>query len=126
MIFVDSNVFIYAVGRPHPLREEAQNFFIDAIKNEKRLVTSAEVLQELIHIYLPVNRLNTLDAALTLAVEGVEKLLPVDMEEVIHARNLISKNPSLSARDLLHIATCQLNNINEMMSFDRKLNAAFK
>lgn len=126
MIFVDSNVFIYAVGRPHPLREEAQNFFIDAIKNEKRLVTSAEVLQELIHIYLPVNRLDTLDAALTLAVEGVEKLLPVDMEEVIHARNLISKNPSLSARDLLHIATCQLNNINEMMSFDRKLNAAFK
>ena len=26
MIFVDSNVFIYAVGRPHPLREEANVF----------------------------------------------------------------------------------------------------
>ena len=30
MIFVDSNVFIYAVGRPHPLREEAQRFFLKA------------------------------------------------------------------------------------------------
>ena len=126
MIFVDSNVFIYAVGRPHPLREEAQNFFIDSMKKAKRLVTSAEVLQELIHVYLPVNRLDSLDAALTLAVEGVEKVLTVDMEAVIHARNLISKHPSLSARDLIHIATCQLNNIKEIMSFDRKLNAAFK
>ena len=27
MIFVDSNVFIHAVGRSHPLKKEAQNFF---------------------------------------------------------------------------------------------------
>ncbi len=126
MIFVDSNVFIYAVGRPHPLREKAQHFFINAIKNEKRLVTSAEVLQELIHVYLPVNRLETLDAALSLATERVEKVFPIDKETVLYARNLISINPSLSARDLLHISICQLNNIKELMSFDNTLNAAFK
>ena len=28
VIFVDSNVFIYAVGRAHPLRTEAQQFFL--------------------------------------------------------------------------------------------------
>jgi predicted nucleic acid-binding protein len=26
MIFVDSNVFIYAVGRPHPFKAEGQTF----------------------------------------------------------------------------------------------------
>jgi uncharacterized protein len=57
MIFVDSNVFIYAVGRSHPLREEAQRFFIRSRKEGKRLVTSAEVLQELLYVYLPVRRL---------------------------------------------------------------------
>jgi len=42
MIFIDSNVFIYAVGRSHPLRSEAQNFFLEAGRMGKRLVTSAD------------------------------------------------------------------------------------
>ena len=54
MIFVDSNVFIYAVGRAHPLKKEAQGFFLEAKREETRLVTSAEVLQELLHVYIPV------------------------------------------------------------------------
>ena len=53
MIFVDSNVFIYAVGRSHPLRREAQEFFLESRKKGKKLITSAEVLQELLHVYLP-------------------------------------------------------------------------
>ncbi len=126
MIFVDSNVFIYAVGRRHPLREEAQRFFLQASEEGKRLVTSAAVLQELLHVYLPVGRMETLDAALTLAIDGVEKVIPVDSETVMHARNLIAKNPSLTARDLLHLSVCQLHKVKEMMTFDRNLAAAFK
>jgi len=55
-------VFIYAVGRPHPLRNEAQDFFIETSETGKRLATSAEVLQELLHVYLPVRRMETLNA----------------------------------------------------------------
>jgi len=29
MIFVDSNIFVYAVGRAHPLREEAQGVTLE-------------------------------------------------------------------------------------------------
>ena len=68
MIFVDSNVFIYAVGRSHPLKVEAQNFFLESSNQGKRLATSAEVLQELLHVYLPVARMKTLDAAIELGV----------------------------------------------------------
>lgn len=39
MIYVDSNVFIYAVGRAHPLRSEAQDSFISSREGEKKLVT---------------------------------------------------------------------------------------
>ena len=31
MIFVDTNLFIYAVGRPHPLRGPARAFFAESI-----------------------------------------------------------------------------------------------
>ena len=53
MTFVDTNLFIYAVGRPHPLRGPAREFFAESIRQRVQFCTSAEVLQELIHAYLP-------------------------------------------------------------------------
>ena len=126
MIFVDSNVFIYAVGRSHPLKAEAQNFFLDSSDKGKRLTTSAEVLQELLHVYLPVERMKTLDAAMELATQGVDQIIPIDSATVLHARNLVDNFPSLTARDLLHLSVCQLNKIKNLKTFDRNLQAAFK
>ena len=126
MIFVDSNVFIYAVGRSHPLREEAQRFFVQSSKEGKRLVTSAEVLQELLYVYLPVRRLETLDTALALATQGVDQVIPIDSETVLHARDLAGRHSELTSRDLLHLAVCQINHIRELKTFDRTLLTAFK
>ena len=126
MIFVDSNMFIYAVGRSHPLKIEAQNFFLDSSNKGKRLVTSAEVLQELLHVYLPVKRMETLDAAMELATKGVDQIIPIDSEAVLHARSLVDNFPGLTARDLLHLSVCQLNKIKDLKTFDRNLLAAFK
>jgi hypothetical protein len=125
MIFVDSNVFIYAVGRPHPLRSEAQNFFLNARRRSHTLATSAEVLQELLHVYLPVNRMETLDAALELATRGIDEIYPVDAETVLHARRLADQIPNLDARDLLHLSLCQLRRIHQIKTFDRNLKSVF-
>ena len=126
MIFVDTNVFIYAVGRSHPLREEAQKFFLECAKKGIRIVTSAEVLQELLHVFLPVGRMETLDAALNLAAQGTDQILPIHPETVWHARHLVDKHPGLTARDLLHLAVCQRNKIKELKTFDRNLQTAFR
>jgi predicted nucleic acid-binding protein len=56
VIFVDTNVFMYAVGRDHQLRTPARDFFEHSVKHNARLVTSAEAMQELLHAYLPVGR----------------------------------------------------------------------
>jgi uncharacterized protein len=125
MIFVDSNVFIYAVGRSHPLREEAQRFFLQTSREGNRVVTSAEVLQELLLVYLPVGRLATLDAALELATRGVERVFSIDSEAVLQARVLADRHPELTARDLLHLAVCRINRIQELKTFDRGLKNAF-
>ena len=126
VIYIDSNVFIYAVGRSHPLRAEARDFFMQAGKKGERLVTSAEVLQELMHVYLPVGRTQTLDAALELASKGVDRVIPIELETVMLARDLIGAHPGLTARDLLHLAVCQINKIKELKTFDRNLLAAFR
>jgi uncharacterized protein len=81
VIFVDTNVFMYAVGRPHPLREPAREALREAVRGSLPLATSAEVLQEMLHAYLPVGRLAALDAALRLATDLAE-VWPVEREDV--------------------------------------------
>jgi uncharacterized protein len=126
MTFVDTNVFMYAVGREHPLRERARRFFIDAAESGQVLVTSAEVLQELLHVYLPADRLETLEAALTLARGRMAAVWPVDVEDVELARALVTRHPGLRARDLLHVASCMRRGVERAMTFDRALGAIYR
>jgi hypothetical protein len=126
VIFVDTNVVMYAVGGSHPLRENARRFFQETLQRGERLVTSAEVLQELLHAYLPVNRLETLDAALALAEARCGVVWPVEREDVRLARVLVGRHPGLGARDLLHLACCKRRAVKEIKTFDRALAAAHK
>ncbi|MBI4408171.1 MAG: type II toxin-antitoxin system VapC family toxin [Gemmatimonadetes bacterium] len=125
MIFVDTNVFMYAVGRDHPLKPEARTFFLEHVESGEPLVTSAEVLQELMHAYLPVDRLETLDAAFALARDRTKTIWDVEVEDVMLARDLVSAHPSLGARDLLHLACCVRRGVQRVKTFDRPLAAAF-
>lgn len=125
MIFVDTNVFMYAVGRNHPLRRAAQNFFIQSRKEGKALISSAEVAQELLHAYLPAGRMETLDAALDLLSLGIDQVLDVTIEDVRHARNLAEIFSSLTARDILHLSVCQHHQIIKIKTFDKALNSIF-
>lgn len=122
--FVDTNIFVYAVGRAHPLRDKAQQLLRERLERQVPMATSAEVLQELLHVYLPVGRLETLDAALRLAGD-LTTTWPIDASDVRAARDLVASAPGLSARDLLHLAVCQRHGASEVLSFDRALIAAF-
>ncbi len=124
MTFVDTNIFVYAVGRQHPLRERARTALQERMTSREQLCTSAEVLQELLHIYLPVERLATLDAALRLASE-LGAVWPIDADDVRSARSLMTRHRGLSARDLLHLAVCHRYRVDELLSFDRALVASF-
>jgi predicted nucleic acid-binding protein len=125
MIFVDTSVFMYAVGRSHPLREPARAFFLEALEQGEVLVSSAEVLQELLHAYLPVDRTGTLDAALALARNRLGAIWPVEPDDVLLARELVDRNLALGARDLLHLACCIRRRVTRVKTYDRALQGAF-
>jgi predicted nucleic acid-binding protein len=124
MTFVDTNVFMYAVGLSHPLKSPSRAFLETAFANQAILVTSAEVLQELLHVYLPANRLETLNAAMILV--GMQKVFPIEREDVEFARSLITRYPNLGARDLIHLACCRRHEIKKMKTFDCQLAAHFQ
>ena len=124
MIFVDTNVFIYAVGRPHPHKHEAEEFFSKSRHNGEPLATSAEVLQELLHYYLPAGRYEMLREALALVDIEVSEVWPLESGDVKMARQLHDSHPDLQARDLCYLASCQRRGISTIMTFDQPLLAA--
>jgi predicted nucleic acid-binding protein len=126
VIFVDTNVVMYAVGRAHPLKSEARAFFEAALRDRTPLATSAEVLQELLHAYLPVARLETLDAALELVESLVATVWAVEPADVLLAHALAGRHPELGARDLLHLACCRRHGVEELKTYDRPLATAFR
>lgn len=121
MIYLDTNVVMYAVGRPHPLRDAVRERLAS---QPSVLVSSSEVLQELLHAYLPVGRDLELDAAFQIVMD-LTNVLAVTLHDVRTARALAQTTPSLAARDLVHLALCLRHEVTELWSYDRALSAAF-
>ncbi len=124
MIFVDTNVFMYAVGKEHPRKEQAREFFRAAVRNLDRLCTSAEVLQELLHVYLATDRLSTyVEAIRFISDRGIE-IWPLENEDVNLAHQLHDQFLKLKARDLCHLASCQRRGVSEVKTYDRNFGEA--
>jgi len=49
LIFIDSNIPMYLVGAMHPHKADAQQLLARCVSRRERLVTDAEVLQEILH-----------------------------------------------------------------------------
>ncbi len=126
MIFVDANILMFHVGGEHPLREEARAFVARSLKQGDQLATSAEVLQELLHVYLRADRLDTLARAFTLVQGCIDEVWAVEAADVVLARDLSSIHRGLEARDLVHLACCRRRNVRALKTFDRALAAVWQ
>src|SRR5882724_11996869 len=69
-ILIDSNIAMYLVGADHPHKADARRLLESAIGAGERLVTDAEVLQEILHRYGAIDRRDAIQAAFD-AVLGV-------------------------------------------------------
>ena len=119
MIFIDSNVPMYLVGAPHPHKSDAQRLLERAIREEARLVTDAEVLQEILRRYTAINRIDAIQPAFDALSGVVDSVYPIEREDVERAKEILLGTPRLSARDALHVAVMRRFQITEVMSFDR-------
>lgn len=123
MIFVDTNVVMYAVGASHPVQDEIHERLAGLAVGE--VVTSAEVMQEVLHRYVRSQRWTALDRAMTLVGDRMT-VWPLEADDVLLARGLVDRHPALTARDLLHLATCMRHGARELWTYDRGLAAAWE
>ena len=118
MIFVDSNIPMYLVGGPHPHKGDARHRLEDAIAAGERLVTSAEVLQEILHRYVAIGRRDAIQPAFDALLGVVDEVLGIERRDVERARELVLGSIGLSARDALHAAVMEREAIARILSFD--------
>jgi hypothetical protein len=118
VIFVDSNVPMYLVGAAHPLKAVARARLEEAISGGERLVTSAEVLQEILHRYVAIERREAIRPALDALLGVVDEVYPVERADVEKAAEVLAGRLRVSARDALHIAVMTRRRVKRILSFD--------
>ncbi len=118
MIFLDSNIPMYLVGGSHPHKEDARRLLARVIAARERLVTDAEVLQEILHRYAAIRSREFIQPAFSSLLGLVDEVFPVGRAEVEKAKDILLGSQRLSARDALHVAVMQRNRVARIMTFD--------
>jgi predicted nucleic acid-binding protein len=119
VIFIDSSIPMYLVGAPHPNRDAAHAALEQVIRRGERIVTSAEVLQEILHRYTRIQRPDAIQPALDVLQGIVDEVFPIEAADVHHAHAVLRSHTQLSARDALHVAVMQRREVPRILSFDR-------
>lgn len=109
---------MYIVGAAHPNKELSRHLLERAIVDGERLVTDAEVFQEILHRYGAIGRRDAIGPAFEAMLGVVDAVLPVELADIQRARTLLG-SPNLQARDAIHVAIMLRHDIDRVLSFDR-------
>ena len=118
MIFIDSNIPMYLVGADHPNKSRARLLLERAVADGESLVTDVEVVQEILHRYVAINRRDAIQPAISALLALVDATYPIELEDVMRAASIVAAG-RLGARDALHLAVLQRRGIPQIMTFDR-------
>jgi uncharacterized protein len=119
VIFIDSNIPMYLVGGPHPHKADARRWLEELVSGRERLVTDAEVLQEILHRYVSIARADAIQPAFDALLGLADDVFPVDRDAVERAKDVVQGRNGLPARDAVHVAIMQIHGIKRILSFDR-------
>ena len=109
---------MYLVGAPHPHKTDAQRLVERLISDRERLVTDAEVLQEILHRYVAIQRQDFIQRAFDSLLGITDQVFAIDRAAAERGKEIVLGHPRLSARDALHLAVMELQGIDRILSFD--------
>lgn len=109
---------MYIVGNDQRRKVEAQSALERLAGERRRLVTSSEVFQELLHRFASRGRRDAIEPAFDALLAVVDDVLAVEWADVLAAKTLVHAHPRLSPRAALHAAVMQRRRIAEILTFD--------
>ena len=90
IVFIDANIPMYLVGANDRYRADARRLVERAVEARERLVTNAEVLQEILHRYTAINQRE--------AIQPAFDAIPASSTKCFPSRSMTSSAPRASCR----------------------------
>jgi predicted nucleic acid-binding protein len=110
---------MYAGGGPHALRQPSADIVRLVRDGEIEGAISAEVVQEILHRFVALRRPELGARMARDALDLFAPVLPLTHEVMDRVPGLLARYPALTARDLVHVATCLDAGIGVVLSPDR-------
>lgn len=118
MILIDTNILMYSAGAEHPNKAPSLAILRRVASGEMEATIDAEVLQEILHRYLALNRWPDGKKVYELARKLFPEVLAITAEVMDQAKKLADVDPSLSARDAVHAAVVSSYRLEGICTFD--------
>ena len=109
---------MYLVGAAHPHKSDAQRLLTRSIADGERIVTDAEVLQEILHRYVAIARRDAIQPAFDALLGVVDEVFAIEPADVLRAKEIVLASAGLSARDSIHLAVMGRRRVTRVMTFD--------
>src|SRR5437867_3761534 len=109
---------MYLVAAPHPHKTDARQLIETAIAAAERLVTSAEVFQEILHRYVAIGRRDAIQPAFDVLLGVVDEVYPLEAADVERAKEILLARTGISARNAAHLAVMERRRVPAILSFD--------
>lgn len=110
---------MYLVGGAHPNKADAVRILERLVSERQRLVTDAEVFQEILHRYAAIGRRDAMQPAFDVLSSVVDEVLPITEADVVLAKDVLGTHQAITARDAIHVAVMRRHGITRILSFDR-------
>lgn len=109
---------MYLIGTPHAHKTESQLILERLVAAGQRLVTDAEVLQEILHRYAAIHKREAIGPACQVILDIVDEVIAIEKLDVLRAGEIVQNPAMMTARDAIHIAVMERRGIRSIVSFD--------
>ena len=118
MILLDTNIFIYAHGRPHRYKEPCRLLLARIGDTATEYNIDVELLQEIMHVYSSRGAREFGLEIFDILVELFPDPLPIGRTEMVAARRILERYPVLSPRDAIHVAVVSTQRLEGIVTTD--------
>ncbi len=118
MIFLDTNIFMYAAGDQHPNKDHSIRILELVAMDEIQTVINVEVIQEILHRYTHIGKKSEgikLAEYVLYLMDTIYSVESIDIKEAIKILNKYD----VTSRDAIHAASCKNRGIREICTYDR-------
>ena len=119
MKLVDTNVFIYSAGAPHPYKDSCRQLIQLLGEGEMDGNIDIEVPQELMHFYHSKRRTQEATISAVEALRMFTNPIVVTGATMLMAADILTRCPHLQSRDAVHAAVVLEHNLEGIISTDR-------